>query len=150
MKRISALKIIASTLLIACCTTAHGIIADGKGIFRVVVTVWDGDTHEPLEEATVSLTEDGRDLVAAYPDLKRYAKFFAPGKSNALGDFIVYYFGGMSISNKGQWQGVRGHLKVSKLGYTDYEADLSKLLGPTIKTDEGNTPTVKVVLKRKK
>ena len=150
MKRISALKIMVSTLLITCCTTAHGVIADGIAIVRVVVTVWDGDTHEPLDEATVTLTDDGRDLVAAYPDLKRYAKFFAPGKSNALGDFIVYYFGGMSISDKGQWQGVRGRLKVSKLGYTDYEADLSKLLGPSIKTDEARIPTVQVVLKRKK
>ena len=134
-------------------------VADGSGLFKVVVEVseiiMDSKTGKPiaikaLKGATVSLSEAGAKEVAADPALKSLASLFDPVLTNAAGDAIVYYYGGWSSSPEGRSQSVRGILKVSMNGYEDYQDDLRKRLGGSLRSEPQKTPTVEVILKKLK
>ena len=123
---------------------AQAIIADGTGIFRIVVRVQDASTHDPVEDATIILADSGRDQAATDKDFKRFIKLFDPATTNAAGDALVYRFGRWSSSDGGENQSLHGVLKVRKKGYADYSIELSKLFkgaGVTNKID-GKVPEV--------
>lgn len=131
---------------------AQAIIADGTGIFRIVVRVQDASTHDPVEEATIILEDSGRDQAAADEDFKRFIKLFDPATTNAAGDAFVYRFGRWSSSAGSTNEGLYGILKVKKKGYADYSIKLSELFkgaGATSKI-EGKVPEVFVELTKAK
>lgn len=119
-------------------TCAYGLIADGRGIFGVVVEVIDAKSREPLEGVTVALQDSGRDEVNANKDFKKFAPLFAATQTNPAGQTIAYYYGGYSFeSGHGTTVGVRGTLKLVKVGYEDVTLELRNVLGPSFK-DDGN------------
>lgn len=124
------------TFLICVCLMAlnglaQAIIADGYGIFRVVVRVQDAANQKPVEGATVILEDAGRDQAAADEDFKAFLKLFDPTTTNVVGDALVYRCSGCSWTNGKKFVSVRGVLKVKKKGYADYSIPLSKLIGKT-------------------
>ena len=153
MKLLSArLSFLICVCLMAMSGHGQAIIADGTGIFRIVVVVQDAITHERVEGATVFVEMSERTKAAAAQDFKALLKLFDPTTTNAAGDALVYRFGGWSSSDGNENQSLYGVLKVKKKGYADYSIELSKLFkgaGVTTKID-GKVPEVFVELTKAK
>ena len=130
-----------------------GLIADGKGVFRVAVATSDAATGKPLEGVKLTMKEAGADEIAADSDLRRLLPMLAPRITGEFGDAFVYYFGGFSeeTARDGQvkrTQGIRGKLLVEKEGYHSTEVQLTKVLGSSFDTTI-SIPFVELRLKPK-
>lgn len=156
MKPSSANKhIIALILLVAWCMTpfAIGITADGRGVFRIAVTLSDSTTYKPIQGAKLTMKDAGADGLIEDTELKHLLPMFAPKTTGEFGDAFVYYFGGFSseTSQDGGMkyrQQVRGILVIEKDGFESLEIQLAKFIGPSFDSSR-SIPLVELNLKPK-
>jgi hypothetical protein len=147
--KLYGLRILAVLLAMISSVDAY-IIGDGRGIFSVVVEVQEFKSGNFLDGVAVSMTDSGSEDLASDSELKRYLPLFQPSRTNLVGQSIVYYYDGFSFeTDKGQTQGVRGKLTLTKAGYEDVTIELRSILGPGIKTEDKNLPRAKITMKRK-
>ncbi len=151
MKNLSLPFALVSCVLIALVTPGWtSITGDGRGIFSVIVEVQERDSGTFVEGAKVFLSDAGADEVEKDQELKRYAQLFAPSATNLAGHTLVYYYGGFAFESvKGQTQGVRGKLTITKAGYEDVTIGLSEIIGQSVKTDEKCLPRITITLKKR-
>ena len=136
--------------LTALLTPCWALIGDGRGIFCVIVELQEAETGNLIDGAKLALSDSGYDDLVKDPKLKRYLPLFAPSRTNLAGQTCVYYFGGFSFeTNSGQTQGVRGRLTITKEGYQDVTVELSKIIGPSLKTDDKSLPRAQLTMKKR-
>lgn len=139
IQRFSAIVLVCLFASVQC---FGGLIAGGKGVFRVALQLSDYPTGDSIEGATVTMIDAGKDELEGHSDLKPLAPLLEPTRTNVLGHATVYYYGGFSETDGVGTQQVRGKMRITKEGYVDLEVDLQKKLGPSVNMKRDTIPSV--------
>lgn len=134
-------------------SSVSGYIADGRGVFRVAVALYDATTYQPIQGAKLTMKDAGEEGLRKDPDLKRLLRMLAPKLTGEFGDAFVYYFGGFTSetdqNGKSKYRRqIRGTLLIEKDGFERLEIDLAKYIGPSFDSAE-SIPQIELHLKPK-
>ncbi|MBK8091968.1 MAG: hypothetical protein IPK32_08285 [Verrucomicrobiaceae bacterium] len=126
------------------------IVTDGRGFFRVAVTVHDGRDLSPVEGVMLTMSEAGEESAKSDANMREHVKMFLPQKTGQHGDAFVYYYGGFSSESDAQGklkysQQVRGKLKVEKAGFKSVVIKLENAIGPVF-SSSSSLPLIEIRL----
>ncbi len=140
-----------SLLLAFCLVTlsSFALTADGRGVFRVAVAVYDSKAFKPIQGVTLSMKDAGADELKQRSDMKDLIPMLEPKKTGEYGDAFVYYYGGFTSETGGKYRRqIRGTLVIEKEGFESMEVDLKKYFGPSFDSDTA-IPLIELYLKQK-
>lgn len=148
---------LALLLTLSACIAIHPvqgfITADGRGVFRVAVTVNNATTLAPISDVILTMKNAGGDELKEDEGLKHLLTMFAQQHTGIHGDAFVYYYGGFSSESDKEGmrkyrQQVRGMLIISKEGFETVTIDLEKAIG-TVFNSNTSIPLLDVRLEPK-
>jgi len=138
-------------LIVLLAANTHAfIVTDGRGIFRVAVTVHDSRDLSPAVGVMLTISEAGEDAAKGDSNMSGFLKMFLPQKTGQHGDAFVYYYGGFSSESDAQGklkysQQVRGKLKVEKEGFKSVTIELENAIGPVF-SSPSSLPLIEIRL----